>query len=455
MSGPPASAPLEAGLQPGAAAAAPRKPQRWAWAGSALDRRPFMQKVLMIGGASAAGQALSIVASPVLTRLYSPSDYGTAAVFTSIVALVGLVSSLRYDLAIPVARDDREAASVLTLSVLLGVATAVTAGAAAGVGGAWMAARLGVPGLAPYVWLIPLAVLGRGLYQPLSYWALRRRAFSRLAKRMLNQGWAQTFTQLGMGVVTNGPVGLVTGIVVGNVSGTAHLARFAWREDRGLFRGLRPRDLLATARRYASFPLLSTPSALVNRLGLEIPVFLIAASFGAMEAGLFALAWRIVGLPMNVVGASIGQVFHGEVAALLRDDPARVLGLYSRTVRRTALLVALPFLLLALAAPHLFGTVFGARWGAAGAFVQVLAPMFFLQAVATPVSQCLNLTRRLDLQLAYDVVRLALGAGTFALALALEQPAIVAAAAYGAGMVLAYLLNMGLNVYAIRNPRHD
>jgi O-antigen/teichoic acid export membrane protein len=65
-----------------------------------LPRGRFARNVAVVTAASALGQGLLIVSAPLLTRLYTPADFGVLAVYGSIVSLVAVVAALRYELAI-------------------------------------------------------------------------------------------------------------------------------------------------------------------------------------------------------------------------------------------------------------------------------------------------------------------------------------------------------------------
>ena len=73
--------------------------------------------VLMTG--SAFGQLLVLAASPLLTRLYTPEDFGVLGVFTALLMIFGIAVSLRYELAIPLAEDDARMVNLLALSLVL------------------------------------------------------------------------------------------------------------------------------------------------------------------------------------------------------------------------------------------------------------------------------------------------------------------------------------------------
>src|SRR5262245_57367214 len=174
---------------------------RW-WA--KLPGGVFGRSVLTLASGTAMAQLLLALAMPVLTRLYTPTDYGTLAVYSSTLTVLLVVASLRYEVAIPLPRDEPTAASllVLTFALLGGMATLLSL-----LVWAWgdaFVATLKVPALRPYLWLVPVGFLGAGTYQTLSYWAIRRSAFTRIARTKLSQGVGQVASQVALGIARVG-----------------------------------------------------------------------------------------------------------------------------------------------------------------------------------------------------------------------------------------------------------
>lgn len=347
----------------------------------------FTRSVVTLASGTAVAQLLLALATPVLTRLYAPADYGTLAVYSATLTVLLVLGSLRYEMAIPLPDDDAVAGSLLALAfALLAATTTVVAALVWLVGDAFIAA-VNVPALRPYRWLIPVGFAGAGTYQVLAYWAIRRREFGRVARTKLTQGVGQVVTQVALGLTHAGAPGLLIGDVVGRVAGGGGLglAAFRGRPMAGVSRA----SLIAAADRYRRFPLFSTWAGLLNIGSLQLPSILFAAFFGAAAAGLYALSYKMLVLPTMLVGQAVGQVFLSR-AASVAGEPARL----RQLTERTALVLfagGLPvFAAVALGGPQLFAGVMGSRWVLAGRYAQVLAPWFVVWLVSSPLSSLLS-----------------------------------------------------------------
>src|SRR5262249_23603925 len=146
-------------------------------------------------------QALSVAASPVLTRLFSPRDYGILAVFSSVMAVLTIVSGGRYEVTIPLPRHDRDALNLLGLCLLVNtLATLGTTALVIGFGNR-LAQWTNLPELTAYLWMLPVAVFGAGLYQTLYYWTLRKKNFSALNRTRIAQSIGESAIQIPGGLL--------------------------------------------------------------------------------------------------------------------------------------------------------------------------------------------------------------------------------------------------------------
>lgn len=349
--------------------------------GELLPRVGFVRNVSLLTGGIVLGQALSVLISPLLTRLYTPADFGIFAAYNALVGILGVFMSLRYDQAVPLPKTRRAAVHVLVLALLILAVTTPLSALLTVFWGAALASRLNAPGLVPYLWWVPVGLAALTLYQILNFWAIRQKAFGRLAATKLHQSLASSAVQVGFGFA-GGPLGLLVGKVVSFAAGTTTLARVAWPALRRT--RISARRLVTVAAVYRKFPLYSTWATLFFNLGGQLPALLLLYLFDPVVAGLYAVAERILRLPMILLGESTRQVFYAEAAEAVRTGGLRD---KARQVFTTLLQIGLPVgMLIVLTAPDAFGLVFGPAWRNAGSYAQWLAPWLIAVFLAAPLS---------------------------------------------------------------------
>jgi O-antigen/teichoic acid export membrane protein len=388
---------------------------------------------MTLAAGTAFAQLLLVLAVPVLTRLYTPADYGALAVYSSTLTVLLVAASLRYETAIPLPDDEQVAGALLGLSVMLLVVLSMFVALLVWLAGDAFVAAVKAPALRPYLWLLPLGFFGAGMYQVLSYWAIRKREFGRIARTKLTQGIGQVVAQVGLGLAGAGAPGLLVGDVIGRVAGGGGLALLAVRE--------RPRvrlsraTLVSVANRYRRFPLFTIWAGLLNVGSLQLPSILFSAAFGAAAAGLYALSFKTLVLPTMLVGQAVGQVFLSRASVAARD-PERLRHLTERTAL-TLFGGGLPvFGMVALGGPQLFATVMGAQWEAAGRYAQLLAPWFVVWLVSSPLSGLLSVREWQVSALGFSALEFALRLGALVIGARRGSPVLAVALLSASGVLI-------------------
>lgn len=405
-----------------------------------FPRGQFSRSVTVLARGTVLGQAITVLVSPILTRLYTPEDFGVLGVYASILGIITVVASLRYEYAIPLPEDDQTAANVLAFCFILLLGMSLLSWFVVWRLGEQIVVWANVPGLKPYLWLIPLGMFGAGTYQILNYWAVRKRDFPRLARTRLSRGVARAALQVGVGFAHSGPLGLLLGQLAGETAGSASLGLAAWRKNRALFKAVSLQGIRWAGTKFRRFPLFSSWGSLINALGIQVPQLLFAAFYGAQVAGWFALGQRVIAGPLNIVVDSVAQVYFGEAARLAKDNPKAMRHLFLKLTGRLALAGGLPIAVSCALAPLFFTFVFGQEWETAGRYAQILAVMFAVRFAVVPLSHSLNILERQDLFSAWEGTRLILVAGGLLIGHIWKASHVTAVAIYSLTMLVSYVL---------------
>jgi O-antigen/teichoic acid export membrane protein len=353
---------------------------------------------------AALGQLIVLAASPLVTRLYTPEDFGVLGVFSALLGILGIAVSLRYELAIPLAEDSASVVNLLALSLVVTLVLSLLIGVTLWPWGEVITAWLNAEALQPLLWLLPVGLLASGCSRALTHWAIRRQAFGRMTRNEISRCLGRVVTQVGFGFLILGPFGLLVGQIIGQSAGISTLALAFYRTEGQLLRTIRLRGIAQAAVRFAKLATFGTGAALLNNGGRLAPALLVAALYGVEVAGWFALAQRILTTPL-LLSAAVARVYLSEAPRLARAGGDGIYVLFKATTWRLLAFGVLSLGVVVVAGPQLFGLVFGTVWTEAGRFAQFLAFMSLGQVVIGPVAQTLTVLERQDIRLGWDAVR--------------------------------------------------
>lgn len=342
----------------------------------------WWRSVLTLLAGSAAAQALPLLLGPLLTRLFSPEEFGQYHLFAAVAANLGVVGCARFEFALPLARDDAQADALrrLCLRVLVGVCLLSAVGAAAwwlwGRGGAW-------------VGCLPLAVAGSGAVSLATLWATRAQRFQALAGARVLQYGGAALAQVAAGWAGAGLWGLILAPIVacGLATWWLRLPLGGRDGDPGSHAHRPgPLDWQALVREFREFPLLNTPHAFAGALQDTVSLALIAAWLGPPAAGFWGLSLRYLKAPASLVGGAVSQVLYPRLAEAAGEPTLQARQAVRRVMAGLALL-AVPLVLgLWWLAPWIFVGLFGAPWRGAGELAQALSLYIGLHFVAAPLA---------------------------------------------------------------------
>jgi O-antigen/teichoic acid export membrane protein len=120
-------------------------------------------------------QAIPVAVSPILTRLYTPKEFGLYALFVSITAIVASVAGGRYELAVMLPKSDSQALNVVFLALLIVTGVSLAMLLFIFCFNARIAGWLGNKMIAPWLYLTPASVFFIGVYNTLKLYYSRQK----------------------------------------------------------------------------------------------------------------------------------------------------------------------------------------------------------------------------------------------------------------------------------------
>ena len=353
-----------------------------------LNSQIFRNISVLVGG-TAFSQLISLLALPLLTRIYTPEDFTILATYTSILALITVIACLRFEIAIPIPKKEGDAIHLFILSILSVVSVTFLVCLAIIFGNGWIN-QVTNQRLTEYLWLLPLGVFFSGLYNSLQYWMTRQKAFSVVAKTRITQSISGVTTQVGVGSLGITPIGLLLGQLLNSGAGIFGLSRHFLKNYKKLLLKVNIFELKKTFRMYDRFPKYSTLEALMNSAGVQIPILIIATLAIGEEAGFLMLAMRLLSAPIGLIGSAIAQVYLTDAAD--RYHKGELKQFTNKTIITLAKVGFIPLGVLGVIAPIVVPFIFGDAWYRTGELVSWMVPWFFFQFIVSPVSMALHIT---------------------------------------------------------------
>jgi O-antigen/teichoic acid export membrane protein len=411
-----------------------------------LPKSDLKRDTLIVAGGMLLGQAIQILTTPILGRLYTPSVFGDWALLYSVSLMAAAIGGLRYELAIVMAEDETEAKRLVVLQTICNSLTTFLTLFGVLLFRGELAQLIGSAGLASWLLIVPAITFLSCAHEAIASWLIRTRRFLTMAKFRVGTSVSTALTQIAAAWWFEGAVGgLIVGALAGLIVPVAVVAASAGLRF-GSFRGgvLSKGALWQAARKYQNFPKYKVPYGFVGMVR-ERGLFVLLGIFSTTHViGLFALALRLVYMPIGLVVGSLNSVLFQRAASA--PDITDLAPMISRLLTKLALVVTPAFLLFAWYARDIFRIVMGPEWTDAGIYAAILAAPTFAALFANTLDRLLDVVHQQRIGLAIELSYSVLAVVGFAAALALLPGAVWAVAVF-AGITVLYHVTWVLAVY--------
>jgi O-antigen/teichoic acid export membrane protein len=344
----------------------------------------FSRNVLTLMTGTTIAQAIPIAISPILTRLYTPEDFGIFALYISIASLLSVIATGRYELSIMLPKKRSDALNIVILSLIISITISMFAFVIVFIFNEEITILLKNNNISNWLYFIPLTVFFTGVYQSFNYWNNRQKHYNILATTKVIQSSTSSISNLFFGFVGYTFGGMILGSLLGQAISSFILSKKFFKNDRILFQKISKKRIIVLAKKYKKFPLINSLHAFINVLKENAVNIFIAIKYSQATLGYYFFMIRLMKLPAGLLGSSIAQVFYREASEKYNRDK-NIQSLVLKLIKKLVLISAGPIILFYFIAEDLFGTIFGKEWVIAGSYAKSITPYIFFHFIASPL----------------------------------------------------------------------
>ena len=343
----------------------------------------FAKSVMTLVTGTVLSQIIVFALSPIISRLYSPEETAYFSIYMRIVLFVSTIATARFESALALPKRIEHAFSLYRLLIQLILIT-------------FFASILVVVIMALFwskessttfiLLMVPLGFAPLCLMNIGNNWGLRNGDFKEISRvRMLNS-LSMNSSNILFGALGLGYKGLILGFILGVTLPATwftrkyHLLKLKFKDF-----SLKKRTRVI-GKTYMEFPKVNLPHAIMDITREMLIVFFILLYYDKTTLGSYDFSFKLLKLPLTVLGTAIGQVYFQKIA-LKKNNGESLFEITLKTMLNLFLFSFLPFGLLFFIGDELFAFVFGENWRQAGEYSQIMAPWLLLNFVVSPITQ--------------------------------------------------------------------
>jgi O-antigen/teichoic acid export membrane protein len=353
----------------------------------------FSRDILTLVTGTSIANVIPIIIMPVLTRLWSPNDFGVFAIYMALVGILGTLSAGRLDLALILPKKDKIAKSILIIGLTLSFIFFLLLYLLIFI--IDQISTISEFSFRNWYYWIPIGVISYAIYSMLISWCNRKKNYKLMTLSRIIQSTSISFVQVFTGLTIKLNFGLLISDLIGRVLTIIFIIKHT-----GLFKIkiAKKTNYIKLLKRYKKFPLVEAPASFINILSHQLPIIILPLIFSPVIGGLYFLTVRVLTIPTSLLGLAMLEVFKNRA----QEDFRRIGSCRPIFIKMGLVLFFIglvPALFFFFFAPTFFVYVFGAQWREAGEYAQILAPLALMQFVCSPLSYVLIFREKLFLDL--------------------------------------------------------
>lgn len=368
----------------------------------------FNRNVLTMTIGTGLAQVIPIVISPILTRIYTPANFGLLSLYLSISSILSLVATGRYEMAIILPKKDIEGANIMVLSMIINFFLSLLILLLITIFNTQITGLFKNDEISKYLYLVSLTVFLTGIYQSLIYWNNRKKNYKSMSITKIIQSGGCGFFSIGLGLYNFGGNGLILSSIFGQVIAISFFGRWSWNKFKDIYKSITRINMVALAKKYINFPQFNLFHAVINVFSSQMPIFILAYFFSNTVLGFYSFSLRIVQIPIGLISVSIYNVLSEKIVTMSNNCVKYMPYVYKFLLHQfiigVILIVSIYF------GSHYFSYVFGIKWAQAELYVTLLLPWMFMVFLVSPLTFAVNMTfnqkKGLILEIFYGLLKL-------------------------------------------------
>ncbi|MCI5207632.1 MAG: hypothetical protein D3910_02300 [Candidatus Electrothrix sp. ATG2] len=356
-----------------------------------LRRSSFVTNVITLAGGALLTKAITLLCSPILTRLYSPADFGLLAVFLAVVSSLSPAVCGQYEVAMVLPKSHKQGVYLLGISLRVAIAFSFIFLVGVIFFDDHLLALLNAEQLGGWMFVAPVALFFFGLMNAMKCFANRHKDYGTMAKVNVMNSLTVAVSGIVFGLLGVGFKGLLVSFMIGQICSTSFLyISYLDKLPVNMIRWDTKKTILM--KRYIDYPIYNASTGLLNGLFTAMPIFFLTHYFPVSVVGYYSIVTRVAKAPLSFIATSVSQVNLRKVVELRNDGGNIRLYLIKVTIGLAAIMLP-PILLLFFFSPEIFTLLFGEEWQEAGTYMQILIPALFIKFIASSLSTTLPATQ--------------------------------------------------------------
>jgi len=338
----------------------------------------FSNNVFTLFSGTLIAQVIPISISPLLTRLYTPENFGIFAFLIGLTMILTSVLNGRYDASILLPKKDTEAFLLFQIAMYLPIVITIIVYIVLWFLPQEMMSLFGLKEKEQYLlYIVPILAISFTFFMAFDFLLNRNKAYKKMSKLVILRVLFVSLLQVVLGLFFKD--GLLYGLVIGMVFALVFGVIFIYPYTKNIGTSLKLKQM---AQKYKNYPMYHMPHTFFNALSNNVPMLLLPYFFSLSVTGFYMMALKVFYTPFSMLGSSIEKVFRKQIVDTLHEGNEIASQVQSMLYKVVGVSL-IPFIVLVWWAPQIFSFLLGEIWYEVGIYVQILSLWIYMTFIVS------------------------------------------------------------------------
>lgn len=369
--------------------------------GILIIKSDFIKNIFTLLSGATVAQIIALISIPILTRIYTPEDFGFFAIYLSIANILSTISTGRYELAIMLPEKKENAIAIikgifrivlifsfLTLILLLIIKNTQN--------------RISDFIQPFYFYFLPFSIIILAFVNVFAQWYSREKKFKLQAKIKIYKSSSNAIVNISIGLYYYvKSAGLFLGHIISQALQVILFTLKFYRQEKISFKNADTETIKKEFKKNRNFPFYSAPMGFLNTISSDILIYVLNLFYSTTLVGFYTNANKVINYPLSLISQSFTSVFYQKI-----NETNKKIKLYFISYFSNFIIACLAMIPIIFWGEEIFGFVLGKDWEIAGSIAKYLSPLTVAGFAMRSVSNIFSLTRKNGTLLIWQIIYL-------------------------------------------------
>lgn len=368
-----------------------------------INSNSFLSNVLKVGTGSIIAQVLGYLFMPLITRLYTPDDFGELAVFMGVFAIISPLVGGKFEVALVLEKQIKNKNILYLLSCVVTLFISFITFIVFIFFGDEIVSIFNLSINTALLFLISILLLFFGFFQANRFYLVSNNYFGVISKMIVLEKTINTISKIFIGFIKPSGLGLIVSETISKTAGFFYTSLILFKNKLhvNLHNQFSLHEIKTLVKKYKKFPTFELMNDWFDSISNNVPILIFAYYFNNIYVGYYLFANSILKNVITLTSKNFSSVYYKKISETNEIDRK---SFTSKLIATLSVIGFFPFMMISIGGPEIFSFIFGENWLIAGTYAQIFSPYLLILFFLKPINSLYRIYSKQDKLLYFNIL---------------------------------------------------